>query len=288
MSLLATARSRITLAAVLVAAGATAVLVPGAEAAEPEPPPVHADFDYQIGKPYDPPTGVTVVSRDWKQSPAPGLYNICYVNAFQTQEVGDVDGPDDWDPALLLLNDAGKPVYDPDWDEAILDITTDAKRQAIADRISTQIDTCADKGFDALELDNFDTYGRDVVEGRITADDAQAYIRILSSYGHGKGLAVGQKNTVELAPNREENGLDFAVAEECGQYDECGEYAEAFNDNVIVIEYTDEGMKTACDEFGDRLSVVQRDTPVLAPGETEEEEDDEGNVRIIEYVRKTC
>ena len=39
-----------------------------------------------------------------------------------------------------------------------------------------------------------------------------------------------------------DDGLDFAVAEECGQYDECGDYADAFGNNVIVIEYTDDGM----------------------------------------------
>ncbi|MFD3627088.1 endo alpha-1,4 polygalactosaminidase [Streptomyces sp. NPDC058698] len=287
MSLLATARSRVAVAAVVAAAGTAAVLVPGAEAAEPSPPPAHAGFDYQIGTPYDPPAGVTVVSRDWKRSPAPGIYTICYVNAFQTQEAGETDGPQDWDPDLLLKDDAGDPVIDLDWNEAILDITTDAKRRAVAERIGEQIDTCADKGFDALELDNFDTYGREVVDGRITEDDAQAYMRMLSSHGHARGLAVGQKNTVELAPHREENGLDFAVAEECGEWNECGDYVEAFGNDVIMIEYTGEGLAKAC-EFGDRVSVVRRDKPVLAPGETAVEEDDEGNAEPVTYLRETC
>ncbi len=289
MRLLATARSRVALAAAVVAAGAAALLVPRAEAAAWSPPPAGADFDYQIGKPYDPPAGVTVVSRDWKESPAAGLYNICYVNAFQTQEVGEVDGPDDWDQDLLLRNDDGDVVIDEDWNEAILDITTDTKRQAIATRINTQIDTCADKGFDALELDNYDTFGRDVVEGKITADDAQAYIRLLAEHGHARGLAVGQKNTVELAPYHDENGLDFAIAEECGdpEWNECADYVEAFGDNVIMIEYSPEGMANAC-TFSDRVSVVQRDRPVLAPGETAEETDDDGNVHVIEYLRETC
>lgn len=289
MSLLATARSRTVLAACVAAACGAVVFIPSAQAAEPAPPPANADFDYQIGKPYDPPTGVTVVSRDWKSSPAAGLYNICYVNAFQTQEVGDVDGPDDWDENLLLKNDSGDVVIDEDWNEAILDITTDAKRKAIATKINQQIDTCADKGFDGLELDNYDTFDREVVAGRITADDAQAYIRILSARGHDKGLAVAQKNTVELAPNHEENGLDFAIAEECGdpRWNECADYVKAFGNNVIMIEYTDESMVNAC-AFSDRVSVVQRDRPVLAPGETAEEEDDEGNVHTIEYLRKVC
>ena len=48
-------------------------------------PPVNAKFDYQIGGPYTPPSGVQVVSRDRTAAPAAGLYNICYINAFQVQ-----------------------------------------------------------------------------------------------------------------------------------------------------------------------------------------------------------
>ncbi|MFJ4965345.1 hypothetical protein EES43_29530 [Streptomyces sp. ADI96-02] len=264
-----------TTAALLAGVAATTLALPaGAEAAAFTPPPVKAGFDYQIGGAYKPPAGVSVVSRDWKAAPASGLYNICYVNAFQTQRIGDTDGPADWDQNLLLKDGNGNTVIDPAWDEAILDITTSAKRQGIANKIKGQIDTCASKGFKALELDNYDTFTRDVVGGKITASHAQEYIRILSSYGHQKGLAVGQKNTVELAANRAANGLDFLIAEDCGAWKECGKYVSAFGDNVIFIEYTNGGMAEAC-KYGNRVSVVQRDdnvTPAGSPG----------------YVRKTC
>ncbi|RPK54878.1 hypothetical protein EES43_27820 [Streptomyces sp. ADI96-02] len=238
-------------------------------------PPVNAPFDYQIGGAYTPPAGVKVVSRDVKASPAAGLYNICYVNAFQTQQEGDVGGPQDWD-SDLLLSDSGGPIVDPDWDEVILDITTDAKRQRIAAKINGLIDQCASKGFNAVELDNYDTYTRDVVEGRITADHAQSYIRLLSQHGHAKGLAVAQKNTVELAGNHKANGLDFAIAEECGdpRWNECSDYIAAFGNNAIFIEYTSAGLKNAC-AYGDRVSVVRRDVDVSTPGS--------GG-----YVRQTC
>lgn len=48
-------------------------------------PPVNAKFDYQIGEAYRPPSGVTVISRDREADPVAGLYDICYVNAFQVQ-----------------------------------------------------------------------------------------------------------------------------------------------------------------------------------------------------------
>ncbi|MEU0923946.1 hypothetical protein GTZ78_14350 [Streptomyces sp. SID8361] len=270
-------RTTVGTAVACASAAAAGVLAPApASAASVALPPVHAGFDYQIGGAYTPPSGVGVVSRDHSASPAPGLYNICYVNAFQTQRIGDPGGPDDWDRDLLLKDGNGEVVIDPDWDEAILDITTDAKRQSIAHKIEAQIDECAAKGFNALELDNFDTYTRDVVKGAITDSHAQTYMRILSSYGHGKGLAVGQKNTVELAPNHAANGLDFAIAEECGdpEWNECSQYLSAFGDHAIFIEYTAAGMANAC-QYGDRVSVVQRDRDVVPEGH--------GG-----YLRKTC
>lgn len=223
-------------------------------------PPRHAGFDYQIGGPYKPPSGVRIVARDRTASPAPGLYNICYVNAFQAQP----DAERSW-PADLLLRDAdGEVVVDEDWDEALLDIGTAAKRERIAARVGEWIDGCADKGFDAVEPDNYDSYTRS--NGLLTADDATAFIALLSRHAHARHLAIGQKNTVELAGQRKKAGLDFAVAEECGQYDECGVYAEAFDDRVVDIEYTDSGLRKALSGFGDRLSIVRRDVMVSTPG----------------------
>ncbi|MGW0652396.1 endo alpha-1,4 polygalactosaminidase [Streptomyces umbrinus] len=243
------------------------------ESTKPSPkavrlPPVHAGFDYQIGGAYSPPAGVRIVARDRKAEPARGLYNICYVNAFQAQP----DERDDWPADLLLRDKKGKVVVDGDWDEALLDIGTPAKRERVAARINEWIDGCADKGYDAVEPDNFDSFTRS--RGLLSATDATAFIKLLSDHAHSRGLAIGQKNTVELAGQRGRTGLDFAVAEECGEYDECGEYAEAFDDRVVVIEYTDDGFRKARSGFGDRLSIVRRDVLVSTPDSAD-------------YVRKT-
>ncbi|BET45545.1 endo alpha-1,4 polygalactosaminidase [Kitasatospora aureofaciens] len=258
--------------------GATAVLVtaaalvPGsspAEAATYTPPPAHAGFDYQIGGAYTPPAGVEVVSRDHTAAPAPGLYNICYVNAFQAQPGAEQD----WDDDLLLRDANGDVVYDTDWGEAFLDIRTADKRERIAEKVGTWIDGCADKGFQAVEPDNYDSYTR--AGDLLDAADAQGLIKLLAERAHADGLAIGQKNTVELAPNREQNGLDFAVAEECGEWDECGDYTAEFGDRVIVIEYTAKGLSKACAGFGDELSIVRRDLDVSPKGSSG-------------YVRETC
>ncbi|MEH0416570.1 endo alpha-1,4 polygalactosaminidase [Streptomyces sp. B21-083] len=237
--------------------GPTASPTPSAEVRLPPP---HAGFDYQIGGAYPPPAGVRVVSRDRTATPAAGLYNVCYVNAFQAQP-GEEEA---WPADLLLRNANGEVVVDKDWDEALLDIGTTAKRKRIAARVNKWTDGCADKGFDAVEPDNYDSYTRS--DDLLTADDATAFITLLSRHAHVRGLAVGQKNTVELAGLRKRTGLDFAVAEECGEYDECGQYAQAFDDRVLVIEYTDTGLRKARASFGDRLSIVRRDVDVSTPG----------------------
>jgi hypothetical protein len=231
-------------------------------------PPTHAKFDYQIGGAYNPPAGVQVVTRDRTAAPAAGLYNICYVNAFQVQpgEQGQ------WDADLLLRDAKGKLVIDEDWGEALLDVRG-AKAARVAAKVNGWIDGCATKGYQAIEPDNYDSYERS--KSLITTTQARTYLKLLADHAHTKNLAIAQKNTVELAQYRTSVGLDFAVAEECGQYDECGDYVDAFGNNVIVIEYTNSGRQKACGEFGSRLSIVQRDVDVSVPGSSG-------------YVRKTC
>ncbi|MER8012052.1 endo alpha-1,4 polygalactosaminidase [Streptomyces sp. NPDC094149] len=240
-----------------------------ASADAPAPPPAHAGFDYQIGGAYTPPQGVGVVSRDHTASPAPGLYNICYINAFQAQPGAESE----WDSDLLLHDAQGNVFYDTDWNEALLDISTADKRERIAAKVGTWIDECGQKGFQAIEPDNYDSYSRS--NGLLNAADAEAFIKLLSARSHADGLAIAQKNTAELAADRVGNGLDFAVVEECGAYSECGDYTAAFGDHIVVIEYTSEGLANACGGWGDQLSIVRRDLGVSPAGSSG-------------YVRETC
>ena len=98
-------------------------------------------------------------------------------------------------------------------------------------------------------------------------DEAVAYAAALTSYAHSVGLAAGQKNTPELGAevSLEVVGFDFAIAEECGRYDECDAYIEVFGDNVLAIEYTADGFAAACDAIGDHVAVVHRDVEVGTP-----------------------
>ncbi|MGC0341027.1 endo alpha-1,4 polygalactosaminidase [Streptomyces sp. SLBN-8D4] len=223
-------------------------------------PPRHVPWDYQIGGAYPPAAGVRVVSRSYEAAPAPGLYNICNINAFQAESGEESD----WDADLLLRGADGKTVYDKDWNEAALDIRTAAKRERIAARLDTWIDACAAKGYRAVEPDNYDSFTR--FPSYLKAAQAEALMKLLVTHAHAKGLAVAQKNTAELVSDRALLGLDFAIAEECAEYDECGTFADAFDDHVLVVEYTKKGLTTACAGWSSTLGVVRRDEDVVPEG----------------------
>ncbi|MEV1021233.1 endo alpha-1,4 polygalactosaminidase [Streptomyces sp. NPDC050264] len=235
-------------------------------------PTADMDFDYQIGGAYKPPSGVRAVSRDRSAAPERGLYNVCYVNAFQAQPQAlgwwKKNHPD-----LLLRDGDGDLVIDEDWDEALLDLSTAAKRARLVKIVGPWIDGCADDGYQAVEPDNLDSYERS--DDLLKPADAVAFAKLLADRAHAAGLAVGQKNTAELLPKHAAMGFDFAVAEECARYDECGDYASAYGDRVFVIEYRAADFTRACRAWGKELSIVLRDLDVLP-------------AKAKGYVRKAC
>ncbi|GAB4201166.1 MAG: endo alpha-1,4 polygalactosaminidase [Sandaracinaceae bacterium] len=228
----------------------------------PRLPPPNAGLDYQLGGAYPPPSGVGIVSRDRNADPAPGLYNVCYVNGFQIQ-------PDEeafWlaeHPDLILRDASGAPVIDADWDEMLLDVGTPERRAAIAEIVGAWIDGCAARGFDAVEIDNLDTFSRS--SGLLSEDDCVAQMALFSARAHARGLAIAQKNAAELVGRRAELGTDFVVAEECNRYDECDVYTRAYGDAVLVIEYRRADFEAGCAAFPD-LSIVLRDIDLVPPG----------------------
>jgi hypothetical protein len=226
-------------------------------------PPANAKFDYQIGGAYIPPPGVRVVTRDRNATPVAGLYNICYINAFQTQS-DEIDWWQQYHDNLLLRDSSGQYVIDGDWGENLLDVSTPAKRSAIASIVSGWIDGCAAAGYNAIEPDNQDSFDRS--DGLLTQNQALALLRTLAQHAHAKGLAIAQKNTTSFGSAGKNAGLDFAVAEECQDYDECGDYTAVYGNHVIVIEYTKSPFKKACKNYGSTLTIVLRDVLVTAPG----------------------
>ncbi len=224
-------------------------------------PPVNAGLDYQLGGAYSPPAGVSVVSRDRNAATAPGLYNVCYVNGFQIQP-GEEEFWLDEHADLVLRDDGGDPIVDPDWGEMLIDVSTDAKRQAVASIVGEWIRGCALSGFDAVEIDNLDSFSRS--GGRLAESHNIAMMRRFADAAHAVGLAAAQKNSAELATRRAELGTDFAVAEECNRWSECDAYTDVYGEHVLVIEYRQVDFEAGCAAYPD-LSIVLRDVNLVPP-----------------------
>jgi hypothetical protein len=245
----------------LVAALATVLAL----AAPVTPPPAAGVADYQLGGSYEPAAGVQVVTRDRTEQPAPGRYSICYVNAFQTQP-GTLSWWKRHHPGLLLRDRTHHLVHDPGWPgEVLLDIRTPSKRTAVGAINRTWFDRCARRGFAAVEPDNLDSWTRS--HRLVTRTDAITFAKRLVREAHASGLAIAQKNAPELATRG--IGFDFAVAEECEVYRECGAYTEVYGSRVIEIEYTDNGRAAyarACAARAGVISILLRDRDVVPAG----------------------
>lgn len=230
----------------------------------PGGPPAGVVVDYQLAGGYPAPDGVGGVVRDVTDVPEPGLWSACYVNGFQTQP-GDRDTWLTEHADLVLRDEAGEPVADEGWpDELLLDTTTAEHRAAIADVLGAQVRACAERGFAAVELDNLDSWTRS--GGRLDEDGAVDLAARLVAVAHDAGLAAGQKNTPRLATRgRDEAGFDFAVAEECAQYDECAAYTDVYGAAVLDIEYTDDGFAAACADADRPPSTIRRDRDLTTP-----------------------
>ncbi|HVS69518.1 MAG TPA: endo alpha-1,4 polygalactosaminidase [Mycobacteriales bacterium] len=228
-------------------------------------PPANARFDYQLGGAYRPARSVRVVDRDRTSHPAAGRYNLCYVNGFQTQ-----DYQAEWwqthHPDLLLHDESGELVEDPNWPgEYLLDTSTAAKRHALLAVIGHWIDICATKGFDGTEPDNLDSNTRS--QHLLTAADNLAFAALLAARAHRDGLAIGQKNDAELSARaRRTAHFDFAIAESCQVYRECGYYRKTYGDEVFEVEYGAGSFHAACHARGKRISIIRRDRNLVARG----------------------
>jgi hypothetical protein len=230
-------------------------------------PPANGRFDYQIGGAYKPLASVRVVDRDRTSHPAPGVYNICYINAFQTQAYQD--GWWKQHHPNLLLRKNGKLVEDPGWPgEIILNTSTAADRKALLKIESGWLKGCKAKGFAAVEPDNLDSNTRS--KHLLTQAEDFAFAKMFVAAGHADGLAIAQKNDAEQSAHlRKTVHFDFAIAEECQVYSECSYYMKTYGDEVFEIEYTFNGRqayKTSCTERGAEISIILRDVNVVPRG----------------------
>jgi hypothetical protein len=126
--------------------------------------------------------------------------------------------------------------YDGFPDERWLDVT---RFRRFAAALRERIEMCARKGFDAVEPDNLAGWEPENRTGfAISRTDQLRFNRWIARQVHRAGMAVALKNDGRQA-ERLVGQFDFAIVEECFQYDECGLYRPFVERGkaVFVAEY---------------------------------------------------
>ncbi|MGA5194862.1 endo alpha-1,4 polygalactosaminidase [Streptomyces exfoliatus] len=190
-------------------------------------------WQWQLSGRLDPTVDVPVYDIDGFDHPAStvtdlhrrGRKAICYLSTGAWEDFR----PDaDRFPKSVLGKGNG-------WEgERWLDIRrTDVLEPLMAERL----DMCRTKGFDAVEPDNMDGY-RNRTGFPLTAADQLRYNRLIARLAHERGLAVGLKNDLDQIPELLAD-FDFAVNEQCAEYDECDRLAPfvAAGKAVFHVEY---------------------------------------------------
>jgi hypothetical protein len=166
--------------------------------------------------------GADVVSR----LHAAGRKAVCYVNAGAWEE---------WRPdaGRYPRSAIGAPLDG--WaGERWLDIR---QLDVLLPLIRARFRTCRGKGFDAVDPDNVSGY-TERTGFRLRAADQLRFNRALARTAHELGLSIALKNDLEQV-RALVRSFDFAVVEECFQYEECGRVLPFVRAGkaVFAIEY---------------------------------------------------
>ncbi|WP_028811370.1 endo alpha-1,4 polygalactosaminidase [Streptomyces flavidovirens] len=172
-------------------------------------------WQWQLSGKLDPSVDVPVYDIDGFDHPASAVADlhrrgrkvICYLSTGAWEEFRPDAGEF---PASVLGRSNG-------WKgERWLDIR---RTDVLEPLMGRRMDLCRDKGFDAVEPDNMDGY-RNPTGFPLTAAHQLRYNRLIARLAHDRGLAVGLKNDLGQIPELVSD-FDFAVNEQCAQYDEC-------------------------------------------------------------------
>ncbi|MFD5146485.1 endo alpha-1,4 polygalactosaminidase [Streptomyces sp. NPDC058401] len=151
--------------------------------------------------------GFTTTKEQVAELKAAGRRTICYLSTGAWEDFRPDAGSF---PASMRGQGNG-------WEgERWLDIRRLAELEPL---IAKRFDMCRDKGFDAVEPDNMDAY-RNTSGFPLTAQNQLDYNRLIVRLAHDRGLSVGLKNDLDQIPELV-GDFDFAVNEQCAQYDEC-------------------------------------------------------------------
>jgi hypothetical protein len=208
------------LAATLSPASAAALAAPApAPASHWQPPPTTAAWQWQLQGRIDTSVaagvydidGFAARGADVRALHRQGRRAICYLDVGSWESYRPDAGR--FPAAVIGKRYEGFP------DESWLDVR---RYPAFAAPLRARIAMCARKGFDAVEPDNLAGWENDTGFA-IAATDQLRFNRWIARQVHARGMAVALKNDGSQA-GQLLGSFDFAIVEQCFQYDECGLY----------------------------------------------------------------
>jgi hypothetical protein len=152
-----------------------------------------------------------------------GVKVICYLDVGSWEEYR----PDAGEFPKSSLGD----VYEGWEEERWLDIAHFHKFAPIMEK---RISMCAHKGFDGVEPDNIAGW-ENKTGFPLTRADQRRYNLWIARQVHKRGMAVALKNDPGQAKELV-GAFDFAVVEECFQYEECNKFKPFIKQNKAVFE----------------------------------------------------
>jgi hypothetical protein len=136
-----------------------------------------------------------------------GKYVICYFSA------GSIE---DWRPDVGGIEDSAIGLPLDDWPgERWLDV----RARSVIEMLSKRIEMASSKDCDAVEPDNVDGFGNETGFS-LTSNDQIEFNMAIAEKAHSRRLAVGLKNSFNIVEQLV-SFFDFAVTEQCHEYDEC-------------------------------------------------------------------
>lgn len=108
--------------------------------------------------------------------------------------------------------------------------------------MQSRLDECKSKGFDGVEPDIDDSYleGKSVTGFPLTIQDQLTYNKFIADQAHLRGLSIGLKNGAdEQFVLAMQQFTDWALNEQCNQFNECSPYSAFISSNkpVFQVEY---------------------------------------------------
>jgi hypothetical protein len=214
------------------AAGAREVL-PGPGHGHWRPSPRTGAWQWQLQGKLDPRVAASVYDIDGFEATKAGVaalhrrgrLAICYLDVGSWEDFR----PDAGRFPKSVIGDryAGFP------DERWLDVS---RFRLFAKPLRERIAMCARKGFDAVEPDNVAGWEPENATGfQITYGDQLRFNRWIARQVHARGMAVALKNDGRQVKDLA-GFFDFAIVEQCFQYDECGYYTPFIRRDKAVFE----------------------------------------------------